>query len=43
MKERPGRVMYSQVDLRRFLVELCRVKYSEVEPWLSDVESSRVK
>ena len=25
------------------MVELCRVKESEVEPWYNDLESSRVK
>jgi len=35
--------MYSQVELCRVMVELCRVKQCEVEQWKSYVESRSVK
>ena len=33
----------SRQEWRRAMVELCRVKESEVEPWYNDLQSSRVK
>ena len=38
-----GRVMYSKVERSRAMIELRKVKYSEVEPGQSYEESSRVK
>ena len=35
--------MLSQVKLSRAMVELCRVKKRELDPWQSYVDSSRVK
>ena len=43
VKQSDGRVMQNEVDGGRAMVEVRRVKQSEVGPWESDVESTKVK